>query len=610
MDVRCKTCSKLFRIADEKITGRGIRFKCSQCGEVITVLKEDLARESAPAASSTPPSFEPQPSGNIQQPDTRTDLAGDMQETSSQPRKYQPEEYQPKEYQPPAPQVGLEDFDFSEPHTAAQSGSQEEGGQAFTLEIPPAAGESAGEIALSEEEAKESEAAFVFPADIISEPKRKPAFAASDENETTIDAKTDFAAHESKTEEYPLESKPAETSSPDVQTAAASEPSLSEDAEVDLGQALAIPQVAETASGSDDSSVSEDLSSDTSAAQAQTLQKRDVHPLAAGNATGGLAGLGCALPVVFLLWLGFGLMVKFVPMLAVFPMLHMVFAAAGGIVSMGIMIGLLISAVQAGAGKKLFFLLNMLIGTLFGAGFGAGMSLLLSIASGRGINTPALVSSVIGSAVFALFVSAAVVIARRFMLHTRQETTSAPLSGVQKAGLALSSLLILGSLYAEGTLSGKMESATMNAMQQIAPKEITPDGLTIADAQGKVDEKTGDIVITGFVVNNLAAPKEGWYLEADIYDRDRKVIATISMVNGVQRFTVRQYELLAKRGDNVDELKNKLMMSFSPEAIPPGGRVQFEMRLPDPPAGASAFLPTFKKFNLSALLEDAVGQAR
>jgi len=45
MDIRCKTCSKLFRIADEKIAGKGIRFKCSQCGEVITVLREDLERD-------------------------------------------------------------------------------------------------------------------------------------------------------------------------------------------------------------------------------------------------------------------------------------------------------------------------------------------------------------------------------------------------------------------------------------------------------------------------------------------------------------------------------------------------------------------------------------
>ena len=50
MDIRCPSCSKLFRVADEKISGKGIRFKCSKCAEVITITKDDfemdlLARE-------------------------------------------------------------------------------------------------------------------------------------------------------------------------------------------------------------------------------------------------------------------------------------------------------------------------------------------------------------------------------------------------------------------------------------------------------------------------------------------------------------------------------------------------------------------------------------
>ena len=40
MEVRCKSCNKLFRIADEKITGSGIKFACSKCGNPVKITKD------------------------------------------------------------------------------------------------------------------------------------------------------------------------------------------------------------------------------------------------------------------------------------------------------------------------------------------------------------------------------------------------------------------------------------------------------------------------------------------------------------------------------------------------------------------------------------------
>jgi predicted Zn finger-like uncharacterized protein len=42
MDVRCSSCGKSFRISEDKITGPGIKFACSKCGAPITISKEDL----------------------------------------------------------------------------------------------------------------------------------------------------------------------------------------------------------------------------------------------------------------------------------------------------------------------------------------------------------------------------------------------------------------------------------------------------------------------------------------------------------------------------------------------------------------------------------------
>ena len=40
MDIRCGKCNKLFRVSDDKITGKGIKFACSRCGEAVKITRE------------------------------------------------------------------------------------------------------------------------------------------------------------------------------------------------------------------------------------------------------------------------------------------------------------------------------------------------------------------------------------------------------------------------------------------------------------------------------------------------------------------------------------------------------------------------------------------
>ncbi len=42
MEIRCGNCNKLFRVSDDKITGKGIKFSCSRCGEYVKITKEDF----------------------------------------------------------------------------------------------------------------------------------------------------------------------------------------------------------------------------------------------------------------------------------------------------------------------------------------------------------------------------------------------------------------------------------------------------------------------------------------------------------------------------------------------------------------------------------------
>jgi hypothetical protein len=62
MDVRCSGCNKLFRISDEKITGKGIKFTCSKCGEIVKVTREEFEQyQLSLSAVSVLDSFIPQP---------------------------------------------------------------------------------------------------------------------------------------------------------------------------------------------------------------------------------------------------------------------------------------------------------------------------------------------------------------------------------------------------------------------------------------------------------------------------------------------------------------------------------------------------------------------
>ncbi len=44
MEIRCGKCNKLFRISDDKIAGKGIKFACTKCGEYVKVTLEDFER--------------------------------------------------------------------------------------------------------------------------------------------------------------------------------------------------------------------------------------------------------------------------------------------------------------------------------------------------------------------------------------------------------------------------------------------------------------------------------------------------------------------------------------------------------------------------------------
>jgi len=605
MDIRCKTCSKLFRIADEKIAGKGIRFKCSQCGDVITVLKEDLERDKLAretAAETSAPRPEPQPvvppappAAPPQQPEAAAASAPksvfEEQETGTQ--------------QPPV-STGLDDFDFSAPHEAA-SGADRSAGSFETdpfADLKAEAGQGAGpEISISPEEEKAAEEAFAFPADIISEPARKSPFesaAAGKEPLSAVPPEGTSSDQVRGPQESPRPSFGEEPASQESRTAARAyaapkapaRPEPEED--LDLGAALAIPG----GSGADEA--------EEPLPRAASRRQTGIHPFASGSATGAIAGIVCGIPLALLVYFGFSMLVKFVPVLASLPIASLAAAAGAAIIGMGIIIGLVVAAIQAGAGRKLLFLVNILIGTVIGAGIGLGVHALISLAMGKGADGAALIARSAAWLVISFLLSIILVITRRIMVHSKEESFSEPMTGLQRTGLAISVLVILASVYAAGALTGSMEKMGQDAAQQLR-LQMTPDGLTVVNAAGHIDPASGDLIIAGTVQNALDRKKPGWFLVVEVYDANQKVISQMKMLNGAQAFTRRDYEIMAKRGMKIDDLmQHFIAAAVRPQggAIPAKGAVQFEMRLPEPPSNAASFLPTLKPFDPVIMLRE------
>jgi predicted Zn finger-like uncharacterized protein len=647
MDIRCGNCSKLFRVADEKIAGKGIRFKCTKCGEIVTITKQDFEADlaargtavQAPAVQAVPP---PRPASPPPPPASAPPVETEAKEY--QPSPQSADEFEAQEYkQPETPRAGLDDFDFSDPHDAAQHAQQEDfgGGFSFDASTEPDQ-EASGEVSISEKEANEAEAAFSFPEDMISEPNRKPAFAPAAEEpaagegaegtpsaEETEEKETgdalDLSALQTETpaqeQEVTLDMEPAPAKIPQADvpkgpvftppfkkgpsTPPAGRPSglepRKDEQEIDLAAALAIPKEGneeeESFSFSGSRAADGDIMLNARAASQQA--DGNVHPLASGNLTGAVTGLGCGLPMVAFLIFGFGLIMKFVPVLSQMPFYHIVIAVGTGIFSMSVMIGILVAIVQARAGKKLFFLLNMLLAASFGAAFGAIMNIAVSLASGKVLSVENLLRAAVSSGLLAFLLSIALVIVRRILIFTKHETFSANLNGGQKAWFVISLVVVLFALYAQGSLTGRMEQSMQESMHRFQ-EGITPDGLTVVDPKAYIDPSTGDLVITGSVRNNLGRAKRGWYLEADVYDNMQAVVAKIAMANGIQILSEEEWNILQKRGKNIDQLRARMLLGLQNGEIPAKGSVPFEMHLMNPPAGVAGFLPVLKKYDISA----------
>ena len=241
------------------------------------------------------------------------------------------------------------------------------------------------------------------------------------------------------------------------------------------------------------------------------------------------------------------------------------------------------------------FLLNTLIGAGFGAILGVVHSSALSLSMGTGLQMITIIGGVINGGIFGFLLSISVVIVRAIMLSAKTESFAGRLSGMAMAGVIFATALFGFTVYGELTLFSKMKTSAENATGEFKDMSST-EGLQVQNSSGYIDTVNSDLVLTGVVENATDGERHAWYLVADVYDAQGAVLIRAKMLNGKQLYSGRDYEILARRGVNVQELQVRSLKDQG-TIIPPRGMVNFELRIMEPPVGIASFIVTLQPFD-------------
>jgi zinc-ribbon domain len=139
--------------------------------------------------------------------------------------------------------------------------------------------------------------------------------------------------------------------------------------------------------------------------------------------------------------------------------------------------------------------------------------------------------------------------------------------------------------------------------------EITSiEGLQIVNPAGAVDAN-GDLLVTGVIDNAADKERADWYVVLEVYDAQGAVLSKIRLLNGNQIYSQRDYDILAKRGANVPEIKAKILQGKG-IVIPPKGRVNFEARYIQPTPGIASFVAQVVPFDRVQLNKEIAEEIR
>jgi hypothetical protein len=148
-----------------------------------------------------------------------------------------------------------------------------------------------------------------------------------------------------------------------------------------------------------------------------------------------------------------------------------------------------------------------------------------------------------------------------------------------------------------------------------APVAKEPDG-TLMSIEGlqvvnttAVHDARGDYVISGDIVNTTDVERPAWLLVAEVFDEKGVLLGRARMLNGIELYTSRDYELLAKRGTNIQELKARNLEEQRSKILP-RGTVHFEITILEAPAGGVKFDANLQPFDPVQLFKEVIAEQK
>jgi hypothetical protein len=134
------------------------------------------------------------------------------------------------------------------------------------------------------------------------------------------------------------------------------------------------------------------------------------------------------------------------------------------------------------------------------------------------------------------------------------------------------------------------------------------DGLEVVNTKAAHNAK-GDYVISGEIVNNTEVERPAWLVVAEVFDGKGMLLGRARMLNGIELYTQRDYEILAKRGTNVQELKARNLQEQRSK-LSPKGTVHFEITILEPPTGGVKFSANLQPFDPVQLFKEIIAEQK
>ncbi len=176
---------------------------------------------------------------------------------------------------------------------------------------------------------------------------------------------------------------------------------------------------------------------------------------------------------------------------------------------------------------------------------------------------------------------------------------SAPSSTLRQAiVLALAVLLIA----AVGYLATAHFKATAPATKETVGAVMSVEGLDVVNTSAILNAN-GDYVVSGDIVNATKVERPAWLVVAEVFDASGRLLGRARMLNGIELYTRRDYEILAKRGANIQELKARNLREQRGK-LPPASTVHFEITVLEPPEGGVKFSANLQPFDPELLFKE------